>query len=315
VDECVASILGQSVTDFEFVIRDDGSNDDTRERLQSWAARDSRIRLFEGDRRRGPAGSSNFVVEQARAPLIARMDADDIADARRLERQLAVLTARPDVVLVGAAFETIDASGTVVRGADQARLLRTASLAPFCHSSIMFRRDAFFQVGGYRTSADKWEDVDLFLRLADVGSVVVLRDSLMRMRTSTASSRVADGLDGLELAMERMHLCLAAYGEGRDYSDLMMDHPERISSAAFIVAASGSLWAGQACGFTRRLRRRVDTPSAKALLWSAWADRSPATLRLALRARVALRNALARPRLHELDAVDWRPQAIRGRSA
>src|SRR4051794_2515385 len=64
-DAAIASIVGQSYGDFEFLIRDDGSTDGTRAILRRWAARDPRIRLFEGDTSLGPAESSNFVVRHA----------------------------------------------------------------------------------------------------------------------------------------------------------------------------------------------------------------------------------------------------------
>src|SRR4051794_31799848 len=87
IDAAVESILQQSFEEFELVIRDDGSDDGTTERLRAWAARDRRIRLHEGEQL-GLAGSSNWVVREARAPLVARMDGDDIARRDRLERQL-----------------------------------------------------------------------------------------------------------------------------------------------------------------------------------------------------------------------------------
>src|SRR5438445_13136781 len=77
LDAAVRSILDQDFSDFEFVILDDASTDGSTERLGEWAAADGRIRLLESERNLGPVGSSNLIVEQARAPLIARMDADD----------------------------------------------------------------------------------------------------------------------------------------------------------------------------------------------------------------------------------------------
>lgn len=315
VDQAVESILAQRYRDFEFVILDDGSTDDTADRLRHWEGRDPRIRLFTTPTRLGPAGSSNFVVEQARAPLIARMDADDIAHPERLERQVKVLSQAPDTILVGSLAESVDAAGRVVRAADHGRLLRASALAPFGHSSIMFRRDAFDRAGGYRSAADGWEDIDLYLRLADLGPLLVLRKTLMRFRQSSASTRIADGSQMLELAMERLHRCLAAYAAGHDYSALMDDVPDGLSSCSFIAAASVALWAELPQDHRSRLRQRVGSPSLAARTWAGWADRSPASLQAVLRMLLSIRNAAARCRLGTRDLVEWKPQAARSRSA
>jgi glycosyltransferase involved in cell wall biosynthesis len=79
LDQAIESILKQTLSEFEFVILDDASTDGSRERLEHWAELDSRIRLLEGDENLGPVGSSNFVARAARAPFVARMDADDIS--------------------------------------------------------------------------------------------------------------------------------------------------------------------------------------------------------------------------------------------
>jgi glycosyltransferase involved in cell wall biosynthesis len=109
--ESIASILAQTFADFEFVILDDGSTDGTAAALREWARRDPRIRLVTSPRNLGLAGSSNLVVAHATAPLIARMDGDDVAHPERLERQLAVMRAHPDASLVATLWEGIDAGG------------------------------------------------------------------------------------------------------------------------------------------------------------------------------------------------------------
>ena len=96
LDVAVESILGQTFADFEFVILDDASTDGSTARLREWADRDPRIRLLEEKRNLGPALSSQRVAEAARAPIVARMDADDVSYPRRLEEQLEVL--RSEVV-------------------------------------------------------------------------------------------------------------------------------------------------------------------------------------------------------------------------
>src|SRR5688572_27475822 len=123
LDEAVRSIIGQSFHNFEFVIRNDGSSDGSRDILRGWADRDRRIRLFDGARL-GPAESSNWIVNAVNAPLIARMDADDVAYPDRLRRQVDVLDSSPDVILLGTMIDMIDRRGKIVRPYDFSRLAR-----------------------------------------------------------------------------------------------------------------------------------------------------------------------------------------------
>lgn len=168
------SILDQSWSDFEFVIFDDGSTDGSTERLREWARRDSRIRLVESEKNLGPAASSNQVVRLAKAPLIARMDADDISHPDRLKRQVELLEERPDVGLVGTMYETIDAEGRQLRGPNYWRLFHKSWFVPFPHGSIMYRREIFDRLGGYREECVFWEDQDFFLRASAITKVVTL---------------------------------------------------------------------------------------------------------------------------------------------
>src|SRR6266849_4896317 len=137
LDESIRSILEQTLSDFEFVILDDASTDGSVERLREWSPRDGRIRLHESRQRLGLSGSSNAVVAKARAPIVARMDADDIAHPDRLRRQWNIMESRPDVAVIGALCNGIDASGREVRPRDRWRLLRRSVFIPFPHGSAM----------------------------------------------------------------------------------------------------------------------------------------------------------------------------------
>src|SRR4051812_6478661 len=91
LDGAMECILGQTFTNFEFVILDDASTDGSTARLREWAERDSRIRLMEEERNLGPALSSDKVARAATAPIVARMDADDLCARTRLAAQYEVL--------------------------------------------------------------------------------------------------------------------------------------------------------------------------------------------------------------------------------
>lgn len=174
VEQSIRSIIAQSFTDFEFVIGDDGSTDGTTEVLHAFARHDERIRLLRRETGSGLAASANWVVAAARAPLVAVAHADDLSHPDRLARQVAVLRDIPTVDLVGTLWDGIDEQGRYVRPGDYWKLLRKTPLAAFAHSSIMFRKTAFDGAGGYRPEAEYWEDLDLYLRVAARGGVVVI---------------------------------------------------------------------------------------------------------------------------------------------
>src|SRR3982751_1358820 len=140
LDAAVESILGQALGDFEFVILDDASTDGSTERLRDWAMADARIRLIEEKRQLGPALSSDRVARAALAPIVARMDADDLSHPDRLQDSLAVLADHPDAGVVACLCEFIDVKGRKLRGSERWRLARKSPMVPFAHGTIMYRR-------------------------------------------------------------------------------------------------------------------------------------------------------------------------------
>lgn len=282
LDAAVESILRQSFRDFEFVVLDDGSTDGSGEALRRSAARDDRIRLFATETRQGAVGSSNQVVRASRAPLVARMDADDVAHPGRLAMQVALFDLHPEAVLAGGCFDVIDAGGRRLRPAEPARILRSSRFAPFAHPTVAFRRDAFDAVGGYRTEAERWEDVDLYLRMAAIGPVFVTSDTLISVRVTGTSTRDLAGRGAFETSMVDMYAAVERRAAG---------------PKAVIAAAAPTMWAGRRPGALRRLARRrwrPDRAGLAALIWAAWADAHPPSLRAASRLAVRWRNARAR---------------------
>ena len=312
LDESVASILNQTLADFEFVILDDASTDGSADALRRWAQKDGRIRLFRSGRNLGLAGSSNFVVRHARAPFVARMDADDVSHPERLRRQWEVLRGRPDVALVGTLFEGIDAGGRRVRPRDRWRLARRSVFPPFPHGSVMFRREVFDGVGGYREACAGWEDQDLFLRIIGRGRVVVLTDALYRYRfqvNSVTAARRAAEVIGLR------HRCLAELTSGRDYSRLLAEaesngHDPDAFADALYLRGSARLWAGHPPAVLGLMCRReafgLRPRFIRTLVWAAWAAVSPESLRLFLRSLIRARDFLASYRVKDGGLYEWR---------
>jgi glycosyltransferase involved in cell wall biosynthesis len=184
--EAVASVRAQEFGDFEFLIVDDGSDDGTAGLLREFAHADPRIRVLH----QPPLGivmALNNAIAAARAPYLARLDADDRAKPDRLGRQLAFLEAHREIGLLGSAAEKIDAAGRVIGRltppTDGARLARALGRNnPFVHSSVMMRAAMARDLGGYRAAFRAAEDYDLWLRMAEAGGVANLADDLIQYR-------------------------------------------------------------------------------------------------------------------------------------
>ena len=113
LDEAVASVLAQSWTDLELVVVDDASLDVTPEMLRTWCERDPRVRVLRRAVATGTVAARREAVAAARGPLLAMLDADDVAAPDRLRRQVAEMATRPALVLLGTGARYVDADGNV----------------------------------------------------------------------------------------------------------------------------------------------------------------------------------------------------------
>ena len=183
--QAVDSILNQTFTDFEFIIVDDGSTDDTPAFLDSYT--DPRIVRLKNNACIGLTRSLNRGLVVAQGAYIARQDADDISLPARLEQQVKFLDSHPTVGLVGTRREEIDEQGRtlVVRELPCDDLYIRAWLlwrVPFTHGSILARSSLLRLLGGYREVFDTTQDYDLWLRLAECTQLANLPEGLYRYR-------------------------------------------------------------------------------------------------------------------------------------
>ena len=289
LDDSIKSILAQTFDDFEFVIFDDGSTDGSVERLREWATRDSRIRLYEGKQQLGLSGSSNAVVAQARASIVARMDADDVSHPDRLKRQLAIIESDPNVAVVGTLCVGIDADGREVRPRDRWRLVRRSGYIPFPHGSAMFRREVFDRVGGY-DDTPHGEDQKLFSKMAAHGRVLTLPDILYSYRYHANNATLFNGL--------------RAVGENHSSNGE--------SLAAYYMLGAMRLWAGKPPQLLEPMLEKKsfkwDVKSLMIFTSALWGHVSPLTLKFFLRGSIRARDLLASTIVKDGKPYEWRSE-------
>ncbi|MEO1576179.1 MAG: glycosyltransferase, partial [Pseudomonadota bacterium] len=177
--ECLASIAAQTEHRYEVVAVNDHSADASPKLLRDAAAQDERIRVLDRPAR-GLVGALNAGLADCRAPLVARMDADDVMHPQRLACQLARMTEQPDLTVLATRVELLetDATGDGQREyvrwqnscvSEQDMANRRYVESPLTHPSVMFRRDDILGAGAYRDGPFA-EDYDLWLRLFESGN-------------------------------------------------------------------------------------------------------------------------------------------------
>ena len=202
VGEAVASVLAQTAPDLELIVVDDGSDDGTPATLA--AIRDPRLVVVR-QTRQGLTRALNRALALARAPLLARLDADDLALPQRLARQREFLDAHPEIGLLGTGAREVDAGGRevgrVTPPADDAAIRRALIRGnPFVHSSVMLRRRALDEVHGYDERLAVAQDYDLWMRMSRVTRLANLTEPLVVRRL--VPGRVSLERDAARLAAE-----------------------------------------------------------------------------------------------------------------
>lgn len=187
LDQSIKSVLEQTFSDFEFIVIDDGSTDNTLEIIQRFAEQDTRLVVITKPNS-GLADSLNVGIKTAKGEWIARIDADDICEPERLQKQMELARSDPGIVFVGSGLTIIDEAGVKHKKyfypTTHAGLLvnlRTAQKFP-PHSSAFYKTKIVRKIGGYRARIKLSDDCDLWLRLSDMGKMACLNESLVQIR-------------------------------------------------------------------------------------------------------------------------------------
>jgi glycosyltransferase involved in cell wall biosynthesis len=207
----IDSMLGQTFEDFEIIVVDDGSTDRTADILA--ACDDPRVRPIRQENR-GIAGALNTGLAAASAPLVARMDSDDLSRAERLERQVAFMRSHDDCILLGTGVNIVCPAGLVLfeRRCPEdhetiSRAVWSGDSQALIHPTIMVRTEAIRKAGGYRVEYSDAEDFDLYLRLLPLGRAANLPEVLLDYRQhfqSTNAVRYQGQLESMRRAITEL---------------------------------------------------------------------------------------------------------------
>jgi glycosyltransferase involved in cell wall biosynthesis len=171
--ECIESIKAQTFTDFEVIAVLDGCLDRSEKILMD--LKDDRFVVVKKERNEGLVAALNYVIFNTTAPLIARMDADDLMLPTRLEKQVAFMQQNPDVDVLGTWFDYTDPEGKPLRPAFRFPTVHDEIVRAFRrynalgHPTVMFRADRVRAVGGYAVNVPYSEDLTLWLKCLAAG--------------------------------------------------------------------------------------------------------------------------------------------------
>lgn len=192
LEDSIRSIADQTFRDWELIVVDDASTDQTREIVEAWSRRDPRIRLVANQTNKGQTPCLNQGLRECRGAWVARQDADDLSHPERLAAQMDFLERDAKTLLLGTQGMLIDTRGRRVGLLDvpcdpDGIAWSFPFLNPFLHTSVIFRRDAVMGVGAYDESFRIAQDYDLWGRLAARGRTANLPQRLVSYRHAETS--------------------------------------------------------------------------------------------------------------------------------
>jgi glycosyltransferase involved in cell wall biosynthesis len=271
------SVLGQQGCRFELIVVDDGSTDATPRMLDAVAARDARVRVFHQPN----AGLTRALARgcaEARGEFIARQDCGDISLPARLEQQWRHLEQHPETVMVACAvrfvgpgdeplFVTSRPGSQLHAGLAMADVKRIQG--PPHHGGTMFRRAAYLQAGGYRANFPVAQDIDLWLRLREVGRCEGLAHVGYQARLeagSISARRRTEQIRFAALAIE----CARRRGQGQDEREVLAAQAAAGVTSRGPFRSSERFERAKFLYFIASCLRQTDPAAAKRYYWKAF---------------------------------------------
>jgi glycosyltransferase involved in cell wall biosynthesis len=240
IADAIRSVLTQSFTDFELLIVDDGSSDDTVTVINSFT--DERIVLMHQSHG-GVSRALNTGLQQARGKYVARFDADDICYEHRLHRQFNFLETHPEYVVVGSDADYILENGehlfhfNCIAHSHEEISDKLYFYCPFIHSGVMYRKEPVQKAGGYSLHAHNFEDYFLWIQLAGHGKFCNLPEALIRVRFNPASVTIDERWRGArfrKLKRNAIHCGIISQHEGDEIRSILLKQDvSRIKQGAY----------------------------------------------------------------------------------
>jgi glycosyltransferase involved in cell wall biosynthesis len=240
IGESIESILNQTFADLELIIVEDGSSDRTWEIIQRYASEDQRITAIRNDTNMGIAHTLNRGISEARATLIGRLDADDIAVPDRFERQIEVMRVQPEIVVVGSNAAHIsehnEILGLSIAGPtsieDFYRRRAAGQVTMVLDGTSLMRRDVLELSGCYDPAMLTAFEVTLQSRMADHGVIVTLDEPLILYRLHAGSDVDTSFFEG-----RAVHRFVATREKAR-----ILNEPQPTFEEFRVQEASAPLW-------------------------------------------------------------------------
>lgn len=170
IQQAIDSVLAQTYTDFELLILDDASTDNTKEVVLPYLI-DTRIRYITNEYNLGITKNRNKALSLSQGKYIAVLDSDDYwIDTKKIQKQIDFLEKHNDYALVGTYMNIVDNTNHLIKKVSYPTshfLIKQLLLIKnmFAHSSVMYRKDIIISLGGYDESLAIWEDYDLWLKI------------------------------------------------------------------------------------------------------------------------------------------------------
>ncbi len=203
--EAIESVLAQTFADWEMIIIDDASDDNTKEVVERYCAQDTRIHYYFNKIQLKISESRNRSLSYAKGKFVAILDSDDVwCDPFKLKEQCNFLDTHPDYVIIGSGVVVINKEGNEIRRYINPRNDKDIRKNiywrnPFAHSSVMYRHDTVVKMGGYDVSLDTAEDYDLFLRLGQVGKLANSEKYLIKYCVHDTNITITDRVQTMQL--------------------------------------------------------------------------------------------------------------------